>query len=70
MRRCFIIIVFWIWLLPVYAATATSEEMNSLRQWISDRFGKDKKAAAPFSFVFDGKPSAEFTRELGAHSCI
>ena len=46
---------------PIRAVQPTSEEMSRARDWSAARFGDQEKAPSadpPFSFVYDGKPSA------------
>lgn len=66
-------------LLSVQAVAPTADEMTEARQWVAAKFktaGEPKNAAIPFSFTYDGKPSAEVlktwegkraSRQLDAH---
>lgn len=47
---------------PAWAVSVTSDEMADARQWIAATFegtADAKSTVAPFSFIYDGKPSAE-----------
>jgi alpha-galactosidase len=48
-----------------HAVVPTADEMAEARQWVAARFenvGEPKNAAVPFSFTYDGKPSAELLK--------